>query len=632
MPQQELNLWDYWRIIRKRRLVIIGVALIVILSTFFYSYRQIPIYEASTTIRILSRSPIVTVSGSGIMFQGPQSEVESEIELIKGDKVLRRVAKNLRYIDEGAPEPDIQMVISRLRGKINTEQVEYTDLIEITTQDSNPLEAMRIVMEVAYSYIEENWLTKINEAKTTREFIEQQLHITEDKLKKTENYLKELKEKGEAVGTVMPLQEKMTQLESRLSALTEKYTDNHPEVIKIREEIKILQEQLKWLAEKELLFTQLTRELKTNEELYSMLKDQYAKAQISEASKTKDVEIVNPAVEPRFPISPNRTNNLFLGSIIGIILGLVAAVITESLDTSIGTIEDVEEYLKLSVLGVIPYIKIKQENGDIWKKAKPEDKETHELISRLIVQYQPKSSIAEAYRSLQTNLEFTGLQKAGNSFIFTSVGAGEGKTITTTNCAISFAQMGKKVLLVDGDLRRPSIHKIFGIGRESGLNEVLVGSLKLDEAFKTINDILLGEIKASEILKTHGIENLTILTCGHLPTNPSELLSSRKMAEIIKEVKGRFDIVLFDCAPVLPVTDAVILGAQVDAAVLVYQAGRVARGALKRAKIQLETAKVNPIGVVLNNIRASEMETGYPYYYYHYKRYYGAGTEEEGKQ
>ena len=629
MNQYELNLMDYWRIILKRKWVIAGIFIIVLLSTFFYSKQQKPVFEAATRIKIYARTPIAAISGTEITFWGGQSTLDSEIELIKSNKVLSEVVIKLGFVDKDASDLQIEQAVERLRGQLETDRVGNTDLVDIIGRNSDPKMAMNMVMEVTYAYRAENWRTKINEAQTTREFIEKQLKATEENLHETEDKLTHLKEKGDAIGSVMPMQSKLSELKLQLSNLSEKFTDNHPDVIRIREDIHFIEKQLKEMPEKELNYARLTRELKTNEELYALLKEQYAKAQIVEASQINDVEIVNPAVEPKAPLSSNKGRNIFVGAILGVILGFVAALVSESVDTSIGTIEDVEEYLKLPVLGAIPHIAMKNHKEDFWKKSSQDTAVEESLITRLITQYRPQSLVAEAYRNLQTNIEFNGLDKVGNTFAFTSVSSQEGKTVTVTNCALSFAQMGSKVLLIDADLRRPAIHKIFGLRREGGLNEVLVGSLPLESAIKTIMDILVGDIKVNEILKNQGIENLNILTSGHLPSNPSELLASKRMADLIQEVKDRFDVVLVDCAPIMPVTDPILVGSKVNGVVLVYQVGRVARGLLKRAKMQLESAKAHPIGVVLNNLRSSDMDIGYPYYGYNSNHYYSLPEEKK---
>ena len=298
---------------------------------------------------------------------------------------------------------------------------------------------------------------------------------------------------------------------------------------------------------------------------------------------------------------------------------LLAAFLAESMDTSIDTIEDVEEYLRLPVLGVIPSISIsKKTEIDYFKNPPPpeERKAYYEIVKRIIIHLTPGSLISEAYRNLQTYIKFSGLDKVGNCLMFTSAGIREGKTTTCVNSALSMAQLGYKVLLVDADLRNPNVHRIFGVEKEVGLTEVVLGTFQLEDVVKTIDDLMMGNIKSSLILKTYGMENLHIITAGHLAGNPTEILGSRNMSRFIEKVKSRFQVVFFDSAPILPVTDTSVLGSKVDGVVLVYEVGRVSRGALRRSKLQIENAKGKPIGVVLNSMRVSDMAANLTFYHY----------------
>jgi len=212
--------------------------------------------------------------------------------------------------------------------------------------------------------------------------------------------------------------------------------------------------------------------------------------------------------------------------------------------------------------------------------------------------------------------------------MFTSAGIREGKTLTSVNSALSMAQLGYKVVLVDADLRRPSVHRAFGLKKEMGLTEAVLGTFRTEEVVKTMDDIMMGDIKSSVLMKTYGMENLNIITAGHLPGNPTEILSPANMTKFINELKEKFQIVFIDSAPVLPVTDSCILSSRVDSVVLVYEVGRVSRGALKRCKMQINNAKGRPVGIVLNNMRVSEMRFGSSFYYYAQK-YYGEEREKD---
>jgi capsular exopolysaccharide synthesis family protein len=318
-----------------------------------------------------------------------------------------------------------------------------------------------------------------------------------------------------------------------------------------------------------------------------------------------------------------------IGAFIGFIFGVVMAFVRETMDTSIGTIEDVEGFIGVPVVGVIPFMGTEQIKDTLLKKKSTEmSEEVLELNARLVSHFAPKSTIAESYRALRTGVEFIAAERQMKIIAIASSSMREGKTTIACNLAMASAQIGKKVLLIDTDLRKPMVNVMFGIEREPGLSDVILGNYNWDEVIKTDTDIMMGKMGMQDITTTApGIDNLNILTSGLLPPNTSELLNSSKMSEILSQVEGSYDIVLLDCSPVLPTTDAVIVSAKAEGVIMVYQVGQVARGALKRAKAQLENSRANVIGVVLNGLKP---ETGKDYKDYgYYGYYYGYGSEEE---
>ena len=659
MPEYGLNLWDYWRIIYKRKWIIASVFLISIVSSHFFAEKTIPIYTSSVTLYIQTgRTPIAEITGTGVTFWGGmQQNLATQLELVKSYNILKEVGLRLGYITPDSPEEKVQAVVSGLRGQIAVRKDENTELVDIMARDTVPKRAQQIATTVAGVFIQKNWEEKVAEARNTKEFVEKQLKKIQGNIENIKKKMRILgvpatEGKGAAVsaafeGRVMAsdLTTRLAQLKFELSTLRERFTDNYPRIVTIKAEIERLEKQMGPQAavdeekaeqiDEEIRYAdpeRLRNELEINEKLYSMLMERYEKARILEASKTRDIEVVNPAVVPGVSRGGRKTANIFIGGAIGIVLGMLAAFVTESLDTSIGTIEDVEEYLRLPVLGVIPRIEItKAEDIDFFKKPPPPEdrKKYEEIMGRIIINFKPKSSVTEAYKNLQTYIKFSGLDKVGNCIMFTSAGVREGKTVTSVNSALSMAQLGYKVLLVDTDLRRPAVHRVFGIPREMGLTEVILGTFKLEDVVKGVDDIMMGNIKSSIILQTYGMENIHIITAGHLPSNPTEILGSENMSRFIEDVKGKYQVVFFDSAPILPVTDSCILSARVDGVVLVYEVGRVARGALRRSKMQIENAKGRPIGVVLNSMRASDMRFGSPFYYYSSK-YYTDQPEKKG--
>ncbi|RST59558.1 polysaccharide biosynthesis tyrosine autokinase [Siminovitchia terrae] len=216
---------------------------------------------------------------------------------------------------------------------------------------------------------------------------------------------------------------------------------------------------------------------------------------------------------------------------------------------------------------------------------------------KLITKLNPKSPISEQYRTIRTNIEFSSIDEEIRSIMVTSSGPGEGKSTTTANLAVVFAQQGKRVLLIDADLRKPTAHYTFGITNTFGLTNVLTRQMELKDAIKTTDE-----------------ELLHVLPSGPIPPNPAELLSSKGMKEFFEEAKDTYDMIIFDTPPVLAVTDAQILSSQCDGAVLVISSGKTEIEAAAKTKELLENTNGKILGVVLNN---KKMNRKNDYYYYY---------------
>ena len=335
---------------------------------------------------------------------------------------------------------------------------------------------------------------------------------------------------------------------------------------------------------------------------------------------------MRPATEPLAPVGSEGANMLLIGGALGLMLGLVLAFVQETLDTSIGTIEDVETYLEVPVLGIVPHIDPREtmqrliERRPSLAQIEPDVLQSHAL---LITHFDPKSPVAEAYRTLRTNIQFARLERGGKVLVVTSPTLQEGKTTTIVNLALTMAQSGQKTLLVGGNMRRPSLHRFFGIEREPGLSDILIGNARWRDCIRTVADILMGRFEMEDIMAAPGLDNLHIIEAGPIPANPSELLSTSAMGEFLRAVSAEYDIVLIDTPPVLPVTDAAIAAGQADGVLLVYQAGKVGRLVLKRAKAHLESTRAKVWGVVLNDVQTEVSGYNYTHYYTHY---YGEET------
>jgi capsular exopolysaccharide synthesis family protein len=303
--------------------------------------------------------------------------------------------------------------------------------------------------------------------------------------------------------------------------------------------------------------------------------------------KTTMVEIMDPAEVNMKPVRPNKPLNIALGIIIGLVVGVGLAFFIEYLDTSVKTIDDVERSLQSPVLGVIP-----QNVG-------------------LVMEEGMDSPHAEAYRVLRTNLLFSRKDDKLNTVAVVSAGAGEGKSTTVFNLAAVFAQSRQRVLIVDSDLRRPTLHKMLHVTNSLGLTNYLLKQNTLEEVIQTTN-----------------LPTLDFLASGKLPSSSLGILSSAQMKELIDELKARYDFVFFDSPPIMGVSDASILASEVDMTLQVIQYRRYPQPMNIRAKQLIEKVGGNLVGIVLNNINMSQDES---YYYYsgYYHDYYSKNEETE---
>jgi polysaccharide biosynthesis transport protein len=625
MPQYELNLRDYVRIFRRRRALIIFTFILVLAGSMFFSKPKAPFYEAVTTVKLEERKTVAGLLTEWIVYS-PGDMMESETQLIRGSEIMKKTALKLGLISADSSPTQINAAISKLGDMVKAEREGTTNIIRIIVGADNPQMAIETANTVASVYIEENLLGKTLQARSARQFIEEQLASLDDRLKEKEETLKKLSEETKNLTLAAPMQEKLTELQFELNSVLQKYTEKHPTVIELRERIAELQKQTQGISGTDLDYSRLSREVEADKKLYSMLKEKLEEARITEAQKVGDISVVNPAVTADIVAGPNKSFGIIVSGILGIVLGFAFALVLESLDTSIATIEDVESIMKVPVLGVIPSVMMGEElksRRSFFKNFRKKvlhkaNTEVEDRYVRLLLQYNPTSPVAEAYRNVHTNLK---LDQSRKTLLITSAGPREGKSTCLTNLGLAIAQTGIKTLLVSADIRRPVIAKAFGIKREPGLTEVLLGMIPFEDAVRNITDYMLGSIDFDQIRQTPGLDNLWVLTSGQLPFNPAKILESKEFEQLTVELKEKFDLIIFDSPPVLPVTDASLMASKMDMVIMIYEIGRTSRDALLRAKTQLDSVGAKICGVILNQTRnETDVDVLYPYYYKY--RYY----------
>jgi capsular exopolysaccharide synthesis family protein len=355
-------------------------------------------------------------------------------------------------------------------------------------------------------------------------------------------------------------------------------------------------------------YIKLKRDAENNLNLYQIVLKRQKETDLTGLLKANNVRKLDSALVPTTPIKPKININLLIGVLIGMFGGIALAFFLERIDNTIKTQEDIERYIKLPFLGLIPLIK-EDDVRTLEQKNIPKD---------LFILEFPKSSVAESCRAIRTNLMFLSAEKRIKAIVITSAGPQDGKTITAVSLAISMAQTGKKTLIVDTDMRKPRIHKAFNIENSNG-----------------ISNYLISDVSLSEVIVQTSIPNLTVCPCGPIPPNPAELMYTQRFREFVRDARDMFDIVIFDSPPVAAVTDGVVISKIVDGVIIVAKAKKTTRNALLQVKKQLKDVNARILGMILNEIDLESKEYNYyyySYYYRHYGYYYGADRYEKEKK
>ncbi len=467
-----------------------------------------------------------------------------------------------------------------------------------------------------------------------------------------ENFPQNLKNQA-----IIGLEEQLFQLEQDLASLSSRFGPKWPEIMKTRDEVSKVEEQL--LQEKEstirearfqyqvarkhhqmlgealeqqkrlanqlnedsIQYNILAREVETNKQLYEGLLRRLKEAGVSAGLKSSNIQVVDRGEVPHRIFRPRRALNLALGLVIGLMLGVGMALVIERLDNTLKTPDQVEALLAIPSLGVIPRIPKSTEtavNGGLLSGASAvtelmEPAETEEIAQKEAVQdglFLPEARrIWEAYRSLRTSLILSASGGQPKSILVTSSFTGEGKTTTATNVSIVFAQTGARTLLVDMDMRKPMLARLFGISGNGGMSTFLSGNSDLASNIRQVS-----------------VPNLSVLPAGPVPPNPAELIGSERMVEALKILKRHFKYIVIDSSPILSVTDPVVISAKVDGVVLVIQGGKTPRDAVRKAGDHLQAVGGKILGALINNVDTESSE--YSYYYRHYYDYGYPGHRE----
>jgi capsular exopolysaccharide synthesis family protein len=683
-PQQNeaaLHAVDYWQVIKNRYGIILLTLLLVFMTAAVITYVMPKKYESQATIEVKPRQAGISPLGIGMTETSGANRMTpqffgTEFEKIKSRNALEKVVDNLQLTNRWNVDKEVALRI--LKGIVNTQNIRGTDLISIRVRHTNKVDARDICDEVARAY--KAYRTEIETRDADRQLHElnKAVRDQEDKVEEKRKVLATIvRTKGiiykgsdsfygpsgidedqgakSALQTYHQIEQEKIQLESQISSLLKYdsdqlmayaaglnlpdniirnlypqyleakrhvdtlrisgYGDLHPTMLVALEQVDNMKRQLDegvvnlratLQAQLELASNRLKsvevmkdeskeeairrgldaqdyvdakREFETDQELLQTMKVKQMGETITRKIPAESVEVHDQPVISDNPVSPNVTLNLVLGAVVGLIFGVGIAFFLEYLDTSVKSLEDVERYLQVPVLAVIP-----KDVGILHKQS-------------------GMSPDAEAYRILRTNIEFNRKNPEDNAITVVSGGAGEGKSTTLVNLAYICAQGGYTTLMIDADLRRPRLHTFFDINNSVGLTNYLTTELMLEDV----------------ILQTP-VDNLYFMPSGILPADAAGILNSRRMSELIQDVKQRFDLVLVDSPPILGVSDASVLASEVDLTMLVVQHRKLPRNMLLRVKQAVENVGGHVIGVVLNNVDVRS-DSQYQYYTSYYTYY-----------
>ena len=686
-PQQNeaaLHAVDYWQVIKNRYGIILLTLLLVFMTAAVITYVMPKRFESEAIIEVKPRVNGVSPLGndsSRASLMTPQF-FGTEFEKIKSRNSLTKVVENLELVNRWNVDKETALQI--LKGIVNTQNLRGTDLISIRVRHTNKEDAKNVCAEVARAY--KAYRTEIESRYADKNLYElnKAVRDQEDKVEERRKLLvtivrtKGIIYKGQdsfygssgvnedqgaqnALETYNKLEQDKMQLESQISSLlkydsdqlivyasgldlpdntiknlypqyqeqnlklaalkTSGYGDRHPTYLAAKEQVELMKHQLaegvvnlRATLQAQLAmatdrlksvevrrddtreeairrgldaqdYVDAKRDFETDQQLLQQMKLKQVEENITHKIPPESIEVHDEPQISDAPVSPNVTLNLVLGAVVGLIFGVGIAFFLEYLDTSVKSLEDVERYLQVPVLAVIP-----KDVGVLHKQS-------------------GMSPDAEAYRILRTNIEFNRKNPEDNAITVVSGGAGEGKSTTLVNLAYICAQGGYTTLMIDADLRRPRLHTFFDINNSVGLTNYLTTELMLEDV----------------ILQTP-VDNLYFMPSGILPADAAGILNSRRMSELIQDVKQRFDLVLVDSPPILGVSDASVLASEVDLTMIVVQHRKLPRNMLLRVKQAVENVGGNVIGVVLNNVDVRS-DSQYQYYTSYYTYYAPAESQ-----
>ncbi|MBN1689315.1 MAG: polysaccharide biosynthesis tyrosine autokinase [Candidatus Omnitrophica bacterium] len=582
--EKPINYRHYLILLQKNFYVILTFFLITLTLSTIYALKM-PDQYAATAQLMLERPENPWKGEVGYVSESrgrawADEYYVTQMEIMRSAAVLKQVVQELKLTDY-YENPNEESVAGMLRGRTKVYRIGKSRLFNIRVSANDPQFSAKLANAVARAYIRKNfedvlyyskeilaWLPedgKENEVVSIQDPFGEVKQMTRTQLIDSLPSIRTNK-------TIRGLEEKQSALEAEIKLMLQQYREKHPVVVKARANLKFIERSIE--AEK----------IRVIEDL---------KATADGTLQVTQARIIEEAKPPKSPSGPNRAELIQVPSIISIVVIVLIIILLDYFDDTIHCVEDLERKgIMLPFLGPIPLLKVK--GADRNRKA-------------LATYYEKKSEAAESFRFLRVAINFSASPESLRNLVFTSCLPAEGKSFITHNIAVSLALDGNRTLLVDGDLRRPIVHKVFQLENSTGLSNYLTSNINLEA-----------------VVKQSFVENLSIITSGPISPNPSEILGSDRMKHLLTECRKHYDRVIIDCPPLTGLGDGYVVGSLVGHIIIVIAAVRTPVNMVQNMQAQVNKMGIKIIGTILNMVDVEkERYGGYGKYYYHtYRRYY----------
>jgi len=683
-PAANINLRHYWHVILERRWLVIAAFVSVFVLCLVYLYKAPKVFEASTRLQIDREIEAALNLREVVMSVGAADTdyLQTQYKNLMSRSLLEAVIKKEKLNEDPryAKELDVSMAVAE---DISVAPIRMSRLVDVRVEHTSPQKATAIANTLANEFIEQNSVLKQKRTLDMLFFLRNQANGLEADVKRAEEELyayrlqtefvslddrynivaealslsqakyadakaraqtaqttidemdKHSKE-GKPLDTfpaitaeqqVRELQKQLTAFENDLAGLLKRYKDKYPAVIVVRSRIEDIRQalnkavqqtvdtlradarlarvvernlganakdweerQTKWNKAK-MQYDVFARKADTSKALFNLVLAKMKEVELMNKDKANNMRVVDPAYVPIKPVKPRIVLTLLLGAFGGLAIALGLALFVNYLDDSIKTQDDVETYLHLPFLGYVPNIK----SNSVVER----DLQTH---------LHPQSNASESFRTVRAAIALGAKADKMRVLTVTSTIPSEGKSLVASNLAIVMAQTGLKTLLIDTDMRRPSVHKAFQLHSPVGL------AAYLTEKGQSID----------ELIHTTDVPNLDVVCCGTAPSQPSELLGSRRMMQFMQEVGKRYDRIIMDCPPVSAVSDPLVLSAMADGVIYVTKFNKIRREHARKSVQRIVDAGIHICGVILNDIDFEGRDSYYYSYYYYQNRYYSS--------